>query len=223
MITVRVTQASAARFKANLKAYEKRAGKSREETIKELSKAAAKQLASKVQPYGLNARVGKKFQESIKNQVWRAVRNAQIAGDASGVSSAHTKRRNSRGQVPKGLQSTGAKYAMKPYSVSDVESVATRKSEKAGTLKSGWISAGEKLSNSNISGVAKWISKHSGIYGDGKIRKTFNDVIGLLTNNIDYIRSAQSMTEINSALKTAYNGYGRKMMRELEKSHTATP
>lgn len=220
MIRLEITQASRARFLANLKAYEKRAGKSREETTIGLAKASAKQLASKIQPYGVSARIGKKFEESIKTQVWRAIKNAQIKGDAGGVRTAHANRRNSRGQVPRQLN-TGGKYAMAPYDAGEVANHAAKKSAQAGLLKSAWISAGNKLKGNRISGVAKWITKHTVSHGASKISNNLNGVSVYLTNRLDYIRKAQKNSEIQSALKTAYNGYSYFMKREIEKSHTA--
>lgn len=220
MIRLEITQASRARFLANLKAYEKRAGKSREETTIGLAKASAKQLASKIQPYGVSARIGKKFEESIKTQVWRAIKNAQIKGDTSGVRTAHSNRRNSRGRVSRQLDTAG-KYAMAPYDAGEVANHAAKKSAQAGLLKSAWISAGNKLKGNRISGVAKWITRHTVSHGASKISNNLNGVSVYLTNRLDYIRKAQKNSEIQSALKTAYNGYSYFMKREIEKSHTA--
>ena len=221
MIQLKVTQASRAKFLANLKAYEKRAGKSREEATIGLAKASAKQLASKIPPYGVSARIGKKFEESIKTQVWRAIKNAQIQGDAGGVRTAHANRRNSRGQVPRQLNTAG-KYSMAPYDAGNVAGHAQKKSNQAGLLKSAWISAGNKLKGNRISGVAKWITRHPGTHGSGKVASTLNGVVVYLTNKLQYVTKAQKQSEIQSALKTAYNGYSYFMKREIEKTHTKT-
>lgn len=219
MIQLEVTQASRAKFLANLKAYEKRAGKSREEATIGLAKASAKQLASKIPPYGVSARIGKKFEESIKTQVWRAIKNAQIKGDAGGVRTAHANRRNSRGQVPRQLNTAG-QYSMAPYDAGDVANHAERKANQAGLLKSAWISAGNKLQGSRISGIAKWITRHAETHGTSRLSSNLNGVVVYLTNRLDYIIKAQKRSEIESALKVAYNGYGRFMKRKIEQSHT---
>ena len=69
MIKVTIDQRSLDNFRHGLELYKEQVGKTQREATIELARAAAKELAIKIQPFGISAKAGKKFEGSIQKQV----------------------------------------------------------------------------------------------------------------------------------------------------------
>jgi len=90
MISATITPKAAALFKRQIADYERKIGKTERDAMIDLGKLSAKELAIRVQPFGVSAKVGKKFEASIQSQIHRAIKNANI----SGGSQTHHRRTN---------------------------------------------------------------------------------------------------------------------------------
>jgi hypothetical protein len=216
MIRVSIDQASLQNFQHGLELYKEQAGKTQREATIELARACAKELAIKIQPFGVSAKAGKRFEASIAKQVWRAVKNSQVQGSNQTIRQAHESRRDDRGQVPRDIQTRG-KYRRSPYEADNVREYALKKGKNAGLLKGAWIAAGEKLTNKPITGVAKWVRRHSNKNGAARVAANDSTSTVYITNELDYIKKAQRDAYIQNALKTAYRKQYARMRIEANK------
>jgi hypothetical protein len=203
-----------AEAKAKLKEYMRLTGNGIETGIKEIGIASARALASKVQPFGLN-RVGK-FSNSIEKQVKRAIRNANLQGANTSIEAAHKSRRNSKGQVPKDLNTKG-QYQGKPFDPQERARLGERKAKNAGLAKAAWVEAGNMLvgivskSRSALKKikVKEEINRHLGKgNGWGRMSKLSLSPTIYLTNNLSYISRTMKNSHVTAALKSGLlNGY----------------
>jgi len=215
MISATITPKAAGLFKRQIAEYERKIGKTERDAMIDLGKLSSKELAIRVQPFGVSAKVGKKFEASIQAQVHRAIKNANISGGSQNASQAHQSRRNSRGQVSRAL-TTGGQFRRSPIELADRFELAKQKSLNAGLSKGAWIDAGESLDGKKISGIPKWIRRHVK-NGTSKIDQTASGIVIYLTNQITFIVSAMSDSDINKALTTAYRKNIKRMQTALNK------
>lgn len=216
MISITIDPSSRRIFRRIVKDFEKKTGRKVEDSVVELTRSSAKQLAHRVPPFGLNAQVGKKFEGSIAKQVDRAIKAGNV-GVVSGATAAqmHASARDNKGQVPKGLRTRG-KRVKNPISVREKEALIDRKQAAAGSAKGAWIAAGNSLSGKRISGVARWVSRHL-LHGSSKILRRGISTEASITNELPYIQRLQSGPMIKAALQIAYRNTLRQMQRILDK------
>jgi len=215
MISATITPKAAANFKKLVSEYQKKLGKTKNELMIDLAKSQARALASAIQPYGMSAKSGKKFEESIKLQVSRAIRNSNIVGGSQSAVEAHQSRRNAQGRVPKSYTIRG-QFKRTPIPISEALDLAKKKSKNAGLAKAGWIAAAETLDNKKISGIPKWLREDVS-HGSSKVTKTGASIVIFLTNQITYISSVLSEAKSNKALSVAYNKNLKRMQSALNK------
>jgi len=103
-----------------------------------------------------------------------------------------------------------------PIELADRFELAKQKSINAGISKGAWINAGESLDGKKISGIPKWIRRHVK-RGSSKIDQTASGIVIYLTNQITFIVSAMSDSDINKALTTAYRKNIKRMQTALNK------
>ncbi len=215
MISATITPKAAALFKRQIAQYERKIGKSERDAMIELGKLSSKELAIRVQPFGVSAKVGKKFEGSIRKQVHRSIKNANIHSGTQNASDAHQARRNSRGQVSGRLPTKG-QFKRTPIDLDDRFELAKKKALNAGLSKGAWIDAGESLDGKKISGISKWIKRHIK-NGSSQIQSARSGFVIYLTNSISFISSVMPDSDISKALNTAYRKNLKRMQSALNK------
>ena len=221
MISASMDRGSVREFKRLLREYEKKTRTGIEEGIIEMSRSTARRLAHTVPPYGLTAKVGAKFMDSIGNQVDYAWYGASKgAFPSSSMEEAHAAARNRRGQVRmrKFRKFDGVNDNI---TVGEKEAYKRKKKKNAGIAKAGWIAAGElaisKLSltkrgkTKKISGIPKWIRRHvSASTGVSKTERKGMSTTVSLTNKVDYIQRLHKQSEQAKAIEQGRkNGIAR--------------
>lgn len=199
-----------------LRQYAELTGNGIETGVKEIGVASAKALASKVQPFGFTKIA--KFQTSIEAQVKRAIRNANVQGATGSITTAHKSRRNSKGQVSKGLNTKG-KYPAAPFDPQQRAALQKQKADNAGMAKGAWIEAGNKLvtvasrSRSALKkiNVTQVIMRHADKgHGTATLARSGINLTIYLTNKLSYIRRTMKDSHVAAALKSGLiKGYKR--------------
>ena len=215
MISARITPKSAALFKRQIAEYERRIGNTEREIMIDLGKVSSKELAIKVQPFGISAKVGKAFEGSIRKQVHRSIKNANIYGGSQNAAEAHQSRRNRKGQRSNKLPTEG-QFKRTPIDLSDRFDLAKKKALNAGLSKGAWIDAGESLDGKKIAGLPKWIKRHLK-NGSSQIDETKSGFVIYLTNRITFIAASMKDSDIKIALATAYRKNLKRMQITLNK------
>jgi len=193
-------------FEERMAEYGRIIQKTHSEAMVELGKSVARQLAHRTQPLGLSAAVGKKYQASIRKQVERSLKNANITAGSGPVQVEHGSRRDGRGRVPKGLP-IGGQFKRYPFEIEERNEWGRRKAENAGMLKAAWIASGEALGGPKMSRVAKWIGKHVGKM-EGKAKVFVGGIFKhheiWLTNSVAYAGRALRKGDMQRAVDEAF-------------------
>jgi hypothetical protein len=217
-VKIEIDRNSVKKFTQTLETFTKETGKSIEDGLDTVAIAAGKRLISTVQPYGMNKKIGEKYMMSIAKQVNRAIRHGNVEGQDGGASEVHSRNRNSRGQVPKGLNTDG-RFRRKPVEVGDKESHIDKKQAMAGIAKGAWYQATNQITAKKVTGVAAWITRHEN-QGNGVCNKTgtgFKREI-TLTNRVPYIRKIQSDSDIEKSIKTGYSNFIKQLQKIIDKN-----
>jgi hypothetical protein len=205
-VDVEIEQSEIARFQRRIEDYREIINKDHSEFMIELGKSVARQLAHRTQPLGLSAAVGKKYQASIRKQVERSLKNANITAGSGPVQVEHGSRRDGRGRVPKGLP-IGGQFKRYPFEIEERNEWGRRKAENAGMLKAAWIASGEALGGPKMSRVAKWIGKHVGKM-EGKAKVFVGGIFKhheiWLTNSVAYAGRALRKGDMQRAVDEAF-------------------
>jgi len=221
MIQVRISPAQRRKLESELKEFAKKSQVAVGETVAIIGSSVAKELARKVQPYGLTQKHGTSFELSIVKQVSKAARYAVFKGEEGNIQTVHALYRNRRGAViakpPRQFQPK-----RKVFDRAEVDAWAEKKKSNAGIAKAGWIAAGESIDSPllrtirgkirRIKGVAKWIRRHvSSNKGNSKFaRKGGLNSTVYLTNKVDYAYSVNN-ANMQSALSAIQDGYKRSV------------
>jgi len=199
-------------FKRAIKRYADKKHASGESVIMELAAECSKGLASRVQPWGLKVAKMKKFQGSIRKQASRAVKNANVVGNAATAAQAHSSRRNNQGQVPTGLRTQG-QYKQKPISIQDRIDHGNRKAKVAGAAKGGWLDCARKCFQR-----VKFPAFFRQLLNHGSFRKTgkgLNTTV-FITNELDYIQKTMKPIDVATGVKQGYTAMIGKIKRALK-------
>ncbi len=188
-----------------IRKFEKLTGKGVEDGIREMALSTARQLAIKVQPYGISDKgKGKKFVENIEKQVTQVFIGVNLGqySETSNLRSAHRSNRN-RGRI------RGDKITKQPgqrwKNVIDrgqLERVTTDQQAKAGRAKAAWLTAGNSLGVGRASKIGKWIDRHigKGYGGHNMLGRGIRAVVQLY-NNTTYLTGPQKNKDVAAALK----------------------
>jgi hypothetical protein len=141
------------------------------------------------------------------------VRNANISGGSESAASAHATRRNSKGVVPKGLQ-TGGQFKRAPISISDKNRQITKKMNRAGMAKAAWLDASRKSSKSLKIAKFFWGKLKNGSVN--RVKSGLKREVWI-TNSVPYINALTKPSDIKVATDRAYKAMYLKMKRKLEK------
>lgn len=217
MIRISISPKQRRILDAEMKEFAKRAGVAVGEVVAIVGQSCAKELARKVQPWGLSQAVGLKFMESIEIQIRKAARYALQRGIEGDLKSVHQRLRNRRGAVTV-QPSKEFDPKRKPFGKWEVPKLIDNKLPKAGRAKAGWIAAGESISSPllktargitrKIKGVPDWVRRHakssfgSSIFrNNGRLSSTV-----YLTNNVNYAYSKNNSNrgDVSTALSDGY-------------------
>jgi hypothetical protein len=217
MIRVNISPAQRRKLESELNQFAKKAGVAVGETVAIIGGSVAKELARKVQPFGLTQKTGTAFELSIVKQVNKAARWATLKGTEGTIDVVHQQYRNRRGAVtvkpPREFQPK-----RKVFDRQEVDTYAEKKKSNAGMAKAGWIAAGESIDSPllrtaknkvrKIKGIAKWIRRH---VNDSKGSSRFVRKSGLnstiyLTNKVDYAysRNNYNLGHVPGAISDGY-------------------
>lgn len=217
MIKVTIDPRSLDNFRHGLELYKEQVGKTQREATIELARAVCKELAIKIQPFGVSSKAGKKFEGSIRKQVWRAIKNSQIQGNEETIEQAHKSRRGRTGAVSKMIKTEG-QMRKSPYAADDVSQYAIKRSKNAGLVKGAWIAAGQALTGKPISGVGIWVKRHATKNGSARVSANPTTSTVYVTNEVDYVRKAQRSAYVSHAIRTAYRKQYARMRIEARKT-----
>jgi hypothetical protein len=232
MIQVRISPAQRRKLESELKDFAKKSQVAVGETVAIIGSSVAKELARKVQPYGLTRAVGRQFELSIAKQAHKAARYAEYKGINGSIEEVHRQIRaqNKKFQV---LVSPPAKFQPKRKTFDDQElrSYISKVMFKAGQAKAGWVAAGESIDSPllktirgqirKIKGVSKWIRENvTSSSGKSKfIRKSGLNSTVLLTNEIGYAYSGGNANKKTwqSAIADGYKRSATMIRARLKK------
>lgn len=232
MIKISISPAQRRKLDAEMNEFAKRAGVAVGDTVVILAQSCAKELARKVQPWGLNQAVGDRFMQSIAKQVHKAAKYAVSTGMDGEIKDVHYKIRNGAGQVDVNV-SKQVNPKREWFISGKVNYHIKQQQAKAGKGKAGWITAGENINSPllltsknkrrKIKGISKWIRRH---VKESNGTAKFNRKQGLsssvtLTNKVDYAYSYNNTNfgYVGTSLQDGYNRSVtvlRKRIKELK-------
>jgi len=230
MIRISISPKQRRILDAEMKAFATRAGVAVGEVVAIVGQSCAKELALKIQPWGLTQAKGDKFALNIEKQIRKAARYGIKYGVAGTLDDIYKKYRNKSGTV-RG-KSAGKFQPKRPlFEKSEIDALVVKQVKKAGTSKAGWIAAGESISSPllktakgaamKIKGISKWIRRRvnssvgsSFFKNNGRLSSTV-----YLTNNVDYAYSSNNSnkTQVSSALNKGYRDSIKMIRSALKK------
>jgi hypothetical protein len=224
MIQVRISPAQERQLEKELKKVADKSRSGIAETVAIIGLSVSKELASKIQPWGLAKSKGEKYKLSILIQVQKAARWANYKGTEGDIATVHELYRNPRGSVtvrpPRTFQPK-SKIIDKQKKLD----YAKTKQEKAGIAKAAWIEAGESIDSPLLKGrkskktrisVGEWIRRHAS-NGNGyskMIKRRWLSSSVLITNAVSY---AYSFGNNKSNVQRAINDGYKKSIKAAQK------
>lgn len=222
-VKVEIDQASIRVMERTLKNFVKATGQTAETGIQNIARIGAKQLATKVQPYGITGKAKNMLHGIVAKQAHRAISNANVIGTAGSAASVHMKARRG-GRVPRDIITKG-QFKRSPISFDERNAHVDKQVKKIGWAKAAWIEAGEKINGGSIK-VQKWIR---GVIGGGyglaiKRGKGMNHSVEL-QNNTPYIGKIQftqdTAAAVTAAMKNGFKAMKTATEKEIEKANRA--
>ena len=206
-VKLEIDRTTQRRMEEVLRNFAAATGKTVEDGINQIARGAAKQLAIKVQPFGIDAKTQQMLHKLVAKQAHRAISNANVEGIQGTAASVHTKARVRRGRVPKDLATKG-QYKRSPISSSERNAYVDKVVKKIGQAKAAWIEAGEKVDGKKIT-VKRWLRTHvGGGFGSATKKDKGMNYSVELENSTPYIKSIQFTEDTQDAVTTAYvNGF----------------
>lgn len=202
-----------------LRKFEKYTGKGIEEGIEQIARSSAKGLAGTVQPYGMSEKVGRKFMESIEMQV----RQVYI-----GINLGYYELKGTLEQTYQSLRRNGVvrhrrfrtradKRWQFKVQEGELNRLVRKQVAKAGKAKAAWISAGNKVGKTKISGVRKWISRHvnTGYASSTHMERGLSHTVEL-HNQTPYLKSIQDSRGLATGLRRGRANGIRSLKRAID-------
>jgi hypothetical protein len=221
-VNVSMNLESKRKFKSAMDEFLHRSGKSTEESIDVMAMSAGKQLASKMQPYGLNQKQGEKFKRNIGRQVeqvWFGVNLGEYPATGD-IRAAHRDQRmagKNKGTVEfRKFQKKRGQRWLDLISVGDKENHKRRMQARAGQAKGAWIAAANSIGKSRLTGLPAWVSRHDNS-SYGKSQKTGEGLKrkASMENTIFYIKyRIQPSSQVKSAMRLGLKN-GTKHLQHL--------
>lgn len=214
-VNVSIDRATKRKMEKVIEDFAKATGKTAEDGIRRIAVAGAKQLATKVQPYGITGTAQKKLHNIVAAQSHRAIKNANVEGIEGNAASVHLRARKS-GRVPREIQTKG-KFKRAPISVNDRNAHVDNQVKKVGRAKAAWIEAGESIGEKIT--VQKWLRQNiGGGYGTATTRGKGIEYTVTLNNKTPYIRKIQFTQDVAAAVVTAMKNSFKGMMTATQKA-----
>jgi len=215
-VKLEIDRTTQRRMEEVLRNFAAATGKTVEDGINQIARSAAKQLAIKVQPFGINGKAKDLLHGLVAKQAHRAISNANVQGIQGAAASVHTKARDRRGRVPKDLATQG-KYKRSPISFSERNAHVNKVVKKIGQAKAAWIEAGEKVDGKKIT-VQKWLRTHvGGGFGSATKKDKGLNYSVELENSTPYIKSIQFTEDTAAAVATALKSGFKWMQTSIDK------
>jgi hypothetical protein len=215
-VKVEIDRATQDKMEDALRMFAAVMDKTVEDGINQIARGGAKQMAIKVQPYGINKKTKDLLHGLVAKQAHRAIRNANVQGIQGTAASVHTKARDRRGRVPKDLATQG-KYKRSPISFSERNAHVDKTVKKIGQAKAAWIEAGEKVDGTKIT-VQKWLRTHvGGGFGSATKKDKGMNYSVELQNSTPYIKSIQFTEDTAAAVATALKSGFKWMQTTIDK------
>jgi len=224
-VKIQIDRATRRKMEETLRKFAEATGKAVEDGIDQIARGGAKQLAIKVQPFGIAAKAQGILEGTVAKQAHRAISNANVTGKVGTAAIVHRQIRDNRGRVPKGIADEG-RNKREPIGTGERNSHVDKQVKKAGRAKAAWIEAGEKVNGKKIN-VKQWISRHVGAgFGDAKKKGKGLKYSVEISNSTPYIGKIQSPGNVASAVGIALkNGFTRLQKiidKEIEKANRTT-
>ena len=216
MIQVRISPAQRRKLESEIKEFAKKSGVAVAETVAIIGSSVAKELARKVQPFGLTQEAAAKMDLAIVKQVQKAARWALLKGIPGDLASIHESLRvagSVKKNPPKQFQPKREEFTK-----SEVWTLMQKKRVLAGQAKAGWITAGESIDSPllktirgkirKIKGVLGWIRRHcnKGLGSSRFVRKRGLNSTIYLTNKVGYAYSRKNSNPkyVHGAIEDGY-------------------
>ena len=223
-VKIEIDRATQRKMEDTLRKFAAATGKTVEDGINQIARGGAKQMAIKVQPYGINGKTKDMLQGLVAKQAHRAISNANVQGIQGTAASVHNKARDRRGRVPKDLATRG-QYKRSPISFSERNAHVDKQVKKIGQAKAAWIEAGEKVDGTKIT-VQKWLRTHvGGGFGSATKKGKGMGYSVELENSTPYIKSIQftedTAAAVAAALKNGFKWMQTTIAKEIEKANNS--
>jgi len=223
-VKLEIDRASRRKMEETLEEFARTTGKTVEDGVNDIARSVGRKLADRVQPWGLTAAKGQKFEKSIGHQVDRARFGTNLGGypESRDMKQAHNQARNGsrRGQV---TQQVFTKEKGKPWlnliSREYRDSYKLKAQEKAGRAKGAWIEAANDIGSEKLSGIPNWIKRHIGTgYGSASKVGKGMDYTVTLHNRTPYMeRILPEKTVAQTVVAGMKNGFTR-IQKTIEKA-----
>ena len=220
-VNVKIKMEGEAQTKQLLRQFAKLTGKGVETGIKEMALSTSRQLAIKMQPYGISDK-GKaaKFLKNIEKQVvqvWFGINLGAYPESTDLKSSHYALRRNGRihGRM---FRKEQGNYWRDLIPEDERDRYAKEQQAKAGRAKAAWIAAGNSLNVGKASRIGRWIQRHVGSgRGTSKVmrRGLFTKIE--LANNTPYLDGVQNHRNVAAALLKGRENGVKRMRKIIDK------
>lgn len=220
-VKIEIDKATMRKMEKTISDFVKATGKTAETGIQKIAMIGAKQLAIKVQPYGITGKTKTMLHNIVAKQAHRAVSNANVEGINGSAASVHLKARKA-GRVPRDIPTKG-QFKRAPISFAERNSHVDRQVKKIGRAKAAWIEAGENINGEKIS-VQKWLRSSAG-GGFGKAIKKGKgmDHTVELQNRTPYVGKIQftqdTAAAVAKAMKDGFKWIKTTTDKEIEKAN----
>jgi hypothetical protein len=195
-------KATVAKFRKTLSDFVSATGKTAEEGMTRIAKAACRRLASTVQPYGLKGKRLAKFEKSVAAQVDRAWFGTNLGAfpATNSMRDAHLAARRN-GSVAKQLfKKEEGKPWLELITGSERETYKKIAVEKVGRAKAAWVKISNDLGKPKMSGLDSTILRHlPDARGDKKVSGKGIKTTVKISNKVSYIKKIQSTKNVAKA------------------------
>jgi len=223
-VKLEIDRASRRKMEETLEEFARVTGNTVEDGVNDIARSVARKLADRVQPWGLTAAKGQKFEKSIGHQVDRAWFGTNLGDypEAREMQPAHNRARNGsrRGQVDHAVyRKEKGKPWLRLISKEARDEYKLKAQHKAGRAKAAWIEAANDIGSEKLSGIPNWIKRHIGSgYGSAsKVGKGINYTV-TLHNRTPYMERILPEKTVAQAVATGMKNGFTRIQKTIEKA-----
>lgn len=219
-VNVSIDRATKRKMERVISDFAKATNQTAEDGIRRIAVLGARQLATKVQPYGITGEARKLLHGAAAAQSHRAISNANVEGIQGDAASVHLRARKG-GRVPRDI-STRGRFKRSPISFAERNQHVDKQVKKVGRAKAAWIEAGESTGEKIT--VQKWLRQNiGGGYGSATTRGKGIEYTVTLNNKTPYIRKIQFPQDVAAAvvaaMKNSFKGMITSTQKAIEKAN----